>query len=968
MAPDDEALDETLPSAAAPPADARPGAGDVVDRYRLVARLGEGGMGVVYRAIDQDLDREVAVKLLRTGGGAARLLEEARAMARLKVSSVVTVHDVGTAGGHDFIAMELIAGDTLAGWLRTARPWRDVVRVFVVAGRGLAAAHDAGVIHRDFKPGNVLLGDDGRVAVGDFGLAVAAGEGEGSIAGTPGYMAPEQLAGRAVDARSDQFSFCVALDQAVKGQPIPSRLRRAIARGRAEDPGARHADMAALLRELEAVLATRRRRAIAAAIAGGAVAVAALIAWAVVRGGAPAAADPCSGDPLAAVWPGARPAISRGLEVEPTTRDAAVAGMDRYASAWRARWREGCAARDRDEPTYHEIAACLLDGREEAAALTAELGRPSSALLRDAVAAVESLPDPRRCVPGRVPALPDDPAARERARAIALELARIRGLTRSRATEAAEAARHAVDDARALGHPPTIAAALHVLGAALLAIPDVSAARTSLTDATLAAEEAGDDETRARALIDLARLELVFSQDFDNARRVARQATAAVERHHDPRLRPMLLRTLAELSARDGDTETAITQLAEAATLFDDAKQVVEATDTRLRQATLMRDGGQREAALEVLQGQLAVLEAQLGAADPLTVDVLIDTARVLSQLGRYDEAHAAVEDAATRRPPAMMASGVHRITGQVRDAAGEPVGGATVLVEPFGHWGDGGYAIQPDEPEVVAEQGVQTVVTDVDGWYEATADDGSYLFVAEEADEGRANPRWVSVTKDVEVNLTLQPWAGLSGKVTGAIAPDTHLHVVPEGSGGFQFEVPINDGAYHARMAAGSYAVQVIRNDDQLRDIHASAQITLAPAEAHTLDLVAPARHALTVHVRGEHDVVVDSGAIFAIGGRVDPLPTRGDHLLATFEQAMGLAFATGTNPEPGGCAATLEVPAGVYTLCAIGVQGDLRDPDVRERARDRAAAYTGSCEILDVSAAVERTITVPPPPALPP
>jgi hypothetical protein len=215
-----------------------------VGRYELGETLGAGAMGVVYRARDPELDRAVAIKLVRTDGAdeisRARLLREAQSMARLRHRNVVPIFDVGLARGAVFIAMPLLEGGTLRSWLR-AGPHRlsDILDRFAAAGQGLAAAHKAGLVHRDFKPDNVLLGGDGDVQVADFGLArfadraeadpvcSAATDGDGltrtgDVLGTPAYMAPEQLRGRPSDARADQFSFCVALWEAVYDQrPFP---------------------------------------------------------------------------------------------------------------------------------------------------------------------------------------------------------------------------------------------------------------------------------------------------------------------------------------------------------------------------------------------------------------------------------------------------------------------------------------------------------------------------------------------------------------------------------------------------------------------------------------------------------------------------------------------------------------------------------------------------------------------------
>ena len=240
-------------SAPAEPAGSAEPGGSTLGRYRLERELGAGAMGVVHAAFDPDLERRIALKVLRgataTTQARDRLLREARAMARLSHPNVVTVHEVGTAGGRDFVAMELIHGETLAEWLRAKpRPPAAILDAFLAAGRGLAAAHAAGIVHRDFKPHNVLRSRDGRIVVTDFGLAreahgalppaldqtlpagVTASASSplvgltvaGSLLGTPAYMAPEQWQSGPVTPATDQFAFCVALWEALAGQR-PSR-------------------------------------------------------------------------------------------------------------------------------------------------------------------------------------------------------------------------------------------------------------------------------------------------------------------------------------------------------------------------------------------------------------------------------------------------------------------------------------------------------------------------------------------------------------------------------------------------------------------------------------------------------------------------------------------------------------------------------------------------------------------------
>jgi len=186
-------------------------------RYEIIEPIGRGAMGTVYAAHDPLLRRDVAVKVLHKRG--ERSLDEARALARLSHENVVAVYDVGEDDGRVYIAMERIAGTTLGAWLTSApRAWRDVLVVFLQAARGLSAAHAAGIVHGDFKPDNVLVRDDGRVVVTDFGLARARGDRrEHFVRGTPAYMAPEQLEGGAATPASDQFAFATALHEALYG-------------------------------------------------------------------------------------------------------------------------------------------------------------------------------------------------------------------------------------------------------------------------------------------------------------------------------------------------------------------------------------------------------------------------------------------------------------------------------------------------------------------------------------------------------------------------------------------------------------------------------------------------------------------------------------------------------------------------------------------------------------------------------
>ena len=234
-----------------------------IGRFDIRAKLGEGGMGVVYEAHDAQLDRPVAIKLVRSGEGGpqahARLLREAQAMAKVSHPNVVPIYEVGEHDEQVFVAMELVAGEPLSTWQRREqRDWRDTLAVYIAAGRGLAAAHACGIIHRDFKPDNVLVGRDGRARVLDFGLArsIAARDDDalrsgsvlgvdltivGSIMGTPSYMSPEHFRGEGIGAAGDQFGFAVALYRALfRDAPFAGEtmgeLRDSVCAGRVRPP------------------------------------------------------------------------------------------------------------------------------------------------------------------------------------------------------------------------------------------------------------------------------------------------------------------------------------------------------------------------------------------------------------------------------------------------------------------------------------------------------------------------------------------------------------------------------------------------------------------------------------------------------------------------------------------------------------------------------------------------------------
>lgn len=312
VASDETAAESEQPAAAGGAAGDELPPTTLIDRYRIEHRLGAGGMGVVYAARDIHLGRAVAVKFagarVDAASGQGQLVREAQAMAKLRHPNLATVHDIGVSDGRLFVVMELVEGGTLADWLSSApRSWRDIVDAYLQAARGLAAAHAAGLVHRDFKPENVLFGHDGVARVSDFGVAAILG-GDASvvagIVGTPGYIAPEILRGEPADGRADQFSLCVAMYASLYGrrpfQPLddvrrvaetqgtlrapptaigPRWLLRIVTRGLSADPRGRWPTVDALAAAVERRLGRRRRARVVAA--AGALVLAIAVAMAI---------------------------------------------------------------------------------------------------------------------------------------------------------------------------------------------------------------------------------------------------------------------------------------------------------------------------------------------------------------------------------------------------------------------------------------------------------------------------------------------------------------------------------------------------------------------------------------------------------------------------------------------------------------------------------------------------------------
>jgi serine/threonine protein kinase/tetratricopeptide (TPR) repeat protein len=434
-----------------PPAPETPalGRGTPLDRYVVLDPLGEGGMGMVYAAYDSVLDRKVALKLLppgdadagpeaTSGSGRARLLREAQAMAKLSHPNVVGVYDVYQHGTLVFMAMELVEGQTLLQW-QQEKPhgWREILSAFLAAGRGLAAAHAAGLVHRDFKPTNVLVGKDGRVRVTDFGLArthdappeLASEAGtssvstspvkphsllelnltqQGAVMGTPAYMAPEQFRGITADARSDQFSFAVSLWEALHGErpfegstpaerrekvlagrvnppppysKVPPWVNRALLRALNSPPEARYPSLDALLATLERDPAQVRRRWLSAVALLVLFVGSGVLAWSAWH---QRQSQLCTGAPekLKGLWDTPRQGaiekafLATGRPYARDTWERVREALNKYTVAWTDMHRDTCEAtrlRGEQSESVMSLRMACLEGRRRELAALTEV-------------------------------------------------------------------------------------------------------------------------------------------------------------------------------------------------------------------------------------------------------------------------------------------------------------------------------------------------------------------------------------------------------------------------------------------------------------------------------------------------------------------------------------------------------------------------------------------------------------------
>jgi len=716
--------------------------GHTVGRYVIGELLGAGAMGRVYSAWEPELDRRVALKLLVDPGAGARerIVREAQAMAKLDHPNVVGVHEVGTAAEGVYVAMELVEGTTLRAWAEPVRPWREVVPVLVEVARGLAAVHSAGVVHRDIKPDNVVVGADGRTRLADFGLAragttpaptttvepaLAAGTPVSVVAGTPAYMAPEVLRGGAADRASDQFSFGVLAYEVLAGRrpftgttwatlldaieeraPAPIRgvpvwLDDAVRRCLARAPEERFASLAEVA-DLLAARAAKRRPTTWLIGAAAAATIASTMTWFAVRR-APAAASCEIGEAeIAAVWSGqVRDRLALGA--------SASASLDAWAKAWALERDAACQSAMVAPPAVTAVRdRCLETRRAELAALVDRLGK-SAAYGERVVDALAALPSPSECrvsTPGAADPLPLDPAAAASARAVHDGLPAVRAaIALGDARPVLAVANELVQRATASGHAPTLAEALIVDAEAKRATSQLAEAVTSARDAVAAAERGHDDLAAAHAWI--VRVAVAGDRrEVALADEAGAIAAAAVERAGSPpRLVAIVLRQRGLVAYNRGQLAEAKALLTEAREKFValSGKDSLDVATTESALGSVARAAGDLDAAETWHRSAYAIDRSLRPPQHPDLARDLHNIAGVLRLRGKLDEAAreyraALAIEQATRGPNSVEAALTHNSLGLVAIAMADwnlaraELATARVLLEAAGH-GDRAFA-----------------------------------------------------------------------------------------------------------------------------------------------------------------------------------------------------------------------------------------------------------------------------------
>jgi tetratricopeptide (TPR) repeat protein/predicted Ser/Thr protein kinase len=672
--------------------------GDRFGRYTIVELVGAGGMGSVWIAHDPDLRRRVALKVLRGDHHdeprQRRLLREAQAAARLRHPNVVPVYDVGAIDGRVFMVMELVDGLPLDAWRREGtRSRADIVEMFAAVGRGLAAAHAAGLTHRDIKPANILVGRDGRPRITDFGLAALApdtqptpGEDTGSldhltrtgaIVGTPRFMAPEQWRGERTDARSDQFSFCVAFWEALHDQPpfrgdtfdalsssvcagaiqrpsarVPPRLHRVLLRGLATDPRARHPSMDALLDALARAQRPRRGWMLVASTIG----ITAAVAIAVLPARADVPHCESAAEAIGDAWSDARLTELRaraGTAIDDPMWLRAEQGFSQWVDAWSTTWDDACeAVRSRREPpsAFATTRSCLEYRRLRLGETLDDL------LVADAIAphvAIEAwamLPSPQRCLdtPTLAVAFPDhDPARNPLYEEVQAALAEAAHLDeQGRLDESFARAEPAYTRAVELEHAQLTAAAALRIGYLCARLGRSECARERLGEAYFLGRSTGADDLALDAALQLVYFESNLGH-VDAGETWVEHARALVEVADMPIASFKLQSAIGSLRFGQGRYE-------DAASTFEIAAQQAETvlgenhphtTGALENRATTLRNLGRLDEASEIYARTVASHRATFGLDHPTTLVSLDNLGGLLDERGEVEASVAVLRE-----------------------------------------------------------------------------------------------------------------------------------------------------------------------------------------------------------------------------------------------------------------------------------------------------------------------------------
>lgn len=670
---------------------ALPRTGDRLGRYVILDAVGAGAMGAVYSAFDPELDRKVALKVLppqrREGGEQlrARFLTEARAMANLSHRNVISVYDVGQEGEFAFFTMELIDGQTLTQWSAAAHSVAEVIEVFAAAGRGLAAAHSSGLVHRDFKPDNALIGNDGGVHVIDFGLArfttpsmdTPSGEDEpadpdtdlrtstrtGSLLGTPAYMAPEQLAGEPSGAPADQFAFCVSLFEALHGhrpfsggnvgalseaidsgpdqqssRAVPRRVRRVLTRGLSVQPSDRYPSMDALVAALTARTFSRWAPVVLIALA------------AVVWAAAPSTAETCAGGEARTqeVWGADRQTRIREAFDRSTaagaSKDGVLSALELFVADWEVEHRRVCESAQRGERSDTSLdaaMACLDRSIVEFDAFCGLLEEADPDALIAAAVGSSSLSRATACGQTHQLGGPAPPAESnaEAVRLVDADLARVRGLLAAGAYDLSlERGANAVKRSVEIGYLPLEARAQLSLGRALVERGTPADAAETLEAALWAGHRSDELDVPARASIELAKV-LVKSLDRPDAGlRVFAYAEAEVERRGLDELRPNIERLRADFHRRERDDDAVLASHERAIELLG-AGTPLRRADYLSSFASDLSLLGRFDESAELLDEALVILAAEVGDTHPMYAKALGRLGLVRRSQGEMEQA-----------------------------------------------------------------------------------------------------------------------------------------------------------------------------------------------------------------------------------------------------------------------------------------------------------------------------------------